>query len=114
MQKDPNIIDEVYQFMFKIMIPAVVGIAAKVAIQMKNEKISIGRVIISFIAGIACAYFSYPLIEHYTSTRYLPALVGLSAISGEKITEYAVYKFRIDIFIGVLIDAILEKLRGNK
>ena len=114
MQRDPKVVNELYEFLFKIMIPALVGIAAKVAIQMKNEKLSIGRVIISFVAGIACAYFAYPFIENYAYKQYMPALVGLSAISGEKITEWAVYKFRVDVFFGVIVDAILEKIRGKK
>jgi len=114
MQKDPNVIDQAYEFLFKIMIPAVVGIAAKVAIQMKNEKLSIGRVIISFIAGIACAYFTFPFIDHFSNKEYLPALVGLSAISGEKITEWVVYKFKIDVFLGVVLDSVIEKLKNRK
>lgn len=113
MQKDPSYFDEAYEFIVKIIIPASAGIAAKVAIQMKNEKLSISRVIISFIAGIVCAYFAYPFINNFADQDYMPALIGLSAISGEKITEYAVYKFKIDIFLGALVSTILEKIKGK-
>jgi len=114
MQKNPHLFEEAYEFLFKIMIPAFVGIAAKVAIQMKNEKLSIGRVVISFIAGVSCAYFAFPLIENISSKEYLPAFVGLTAISGEKITEWVVYKFKIDIFLGAFADFLLDKIRNKK
>ena len=114
MQRDPKVYDELYEFIFKIMIPALVGIAAKVAIQMKNEKLSIGRVIISFIAGTAFAYFAYPFVGHFSNEDYIPAVIGLSAISGEKITEWVVYKFKIDTFLGVLFDVLIERVKGKK
>lgn len=114
MQKDPRIIDEVYQFLFKILIPAFIAVSIKVAIQIKNEGVNYTRIIISFIAGIGCAYFSFPLIETYTSKEYLSIMIGIVAISGEKITEWFVYKFKVDVFLGALADFLLDKIRSKK
>ena len=38
MQRDPKLYDELYEFIFKIMIPALVGIAAKVAYTNEERK----------------------------------------------------------------------------
>lgn len=114
MQKDPRLIDEAYEFLFKILIPAFVAVSIKVAIQIKNEGVNYTRIIISFIAGIGCAYFSFPLIETYTSKEYLSIMIGIVAISGEKITEWFVYKFKVDVFLGALADFLLDKIRSKK
>ena len=114
MQKDPKIIDEAYQFLFKILIPAMVAISIKVAIQIKNEGVNYTRIIISFVAGIGCAYFAHPLIVSYTSEEYVAILIGVVAISGEKITEWIVYKFKVDILLGAFADFLLERFKSKK
>ena len=113
-EKDQGILNELSAFFFKIFIPAFVAIAIKTAIQVKKEKMNLTRVLISFVAGVGCAYFVYPFIENSVSNSYKPLLVGVVAISGEKIAEYFVYKFKIDKFLSAFIDSFFERIKGKK
>tara|TARA_R110002012_G_scaffold271870_1_gene457185 strand:+ start:133 stop:468 length:336 start_codon:yes stop_codon:yes gene_type:complete len=107
-------INEYYEFLVKILLPAFVGVSIKVAIQIKNEGFNYTRIIISFIAGVGCAYFFFPLIENYTQKNYVPLIIGLIAISGERISEWAVYKLKIDVFISVFLEFLIDKFNPKK
>lgn len=113
-EKDPTWIEEASKFFFKIFIPAFIAISIKIATQVKNETINLSRIIISFVVGIGCAYFVYPFIESTIEKSYIPLLVGLVAMSGEKISEYIIYKWDIDKFLGALADVLLERLKPKK
>lgn len=103
-----NIPEELINFFFKIFIPSVVAISIKVATQIRKEKMTVIRVILSFIIGIGCAYFVFPFVDTHVENRYLPLMVGVVSISGEKIAEYFIYKLNVDMFLTAIVDAIRE------
>lgn len=106
-EKEPNIWVELNTFLIKILIPAVVGISIKLATQIKKEKMTFFRVILSFITGIGCAYFVYPFLG---DTKYMPLIIGIVSISGEKIMEFVIYKWNIDFFLTSLFEAIRQTI----
>jgi hypothetical protein len=85
-----------------------VAISIKIATQVKKEKITFMRVILSFIIGIGCAYFVFPFCENQVKAEFMPLLIGLVSISGEKISEYVIYKWNVDYFLTSIIDAVRE------
>ena len=91
-EKDPTILEELSTFFFKIFIPAFIAISVKVATQIKQEKMNFSRILISFVAGIGCAYFVFPFVEG----KWTPLIVGVVAMSGEKIAEFIIYKWDVD------------------
>lgn len=93
------------EFFFKIFIPAFVAISIKIATQFKKEKMNFTRVLISFIVGIGCAYFIFPFVEG----RWTPLIVGVVAMSGERIAEFIIYKWDIDTFLKTLITNLFTK-----
>ena len=97
-------VDEIGEFFVKIFVPAFIAISIKVATQIKKERLSVGRVITSFIVGIGCAYFVYPFV----SGRWTPLIVGIVAMSGEKIAEYIIYKWDVDKAVGSIISAGID------
>ena len=105
-----DITEQVLNFFFKIFIPSFVAISIKIATQVKKEKITFMRVIMSFIIGIGCAYFVFPFADNTVKNEYVPLLVGMVSISGEKISEYVIYKWNIDFFLTSIIDAIREAI----
>ena len=111
---EPKIYEELTTFFFKIFIPAFIAISIKTATQIKREEMNFTRVIISFVVGIGCAYFVYPFVEGKIENNYIPLLVGVVAMSGEKIAEYIIYKWDVDKFLGALIDFLLERLKSKK
>jgi hypothetical protein len=107
-EKYNDITEQVLNFFFKIFIPSFVAISIKIATQVKKEKLTFMRVIMSFIIGIGCAYFIFPFADNHVKQEYIPLLVGMVSISGEKISEYIIYKWNIDFFLTSIIDAIRE------
>ena len=99
-----------YQFLTKILIPAIIGISLKVAVQMKRTKLSFLNVLLSFITGICTAWMFSGIIHSNVPTDYQPVSIAIIAISGEKIGDWLVYKLRIDDFLSAIIDAIKEGL----
>ena len=113
-EKEPGLFDEMYNFFLKIFIPAFIALSIKIATQVKREKMTFTRVVMSFVVGIGCAYFVYPFVDSNLSSEYVPLLVGVVSISGEKIAEYLIYKWDVDIFLGALIDTIIDRVRPNR
>tara|TARA_R110000803_G_scaffold23069_5_gene56879 strand:+ start:12514 stop:12837 length:324 start_codon:yes stop_codon:yes gene_type:complete len=104
-EKDVTIIEELSTFFFKIFIPAFIAISIKIATQIKKEKMNFSRVLISFIVGIGCAYFIFPFVEG----KWTPLIVGVVAMSGEKIAEFIIYKWDIDNVLRTLISNWITK-----
>lgn len=108
--KEPNILDGLSEFFFKVFIPAFIAISIKVATQIKKEKMKFTRVIISFVVGIGCAYFTYPFIQNgKIDESYVPLLVGVIAMSGEKIAEFIIYKWDIDGTLKTIVSNWINK-----
>lgn len=103
--KEPTILDELYKFLLKILVPSIIAITIKIATQVKREKMSFGRILISFIVGIGCAYFVFPFIDE---GRWTPLIVGVVAMSGEKISEYLIYKWDIDKALSMILKGLLN------
>jgi|TARA_R110000822_G_scaffold137847_1_gene275333 hypothetical protein len=104
-EKDPTILEELSTFFFKIFIPAFIAISIKIATQIKKEKMNFGRIVISFIVGIGCAYFVFPFVEG----KWTPLIVGVVAMSGEKISEFIIYKWDVDTVLKTLISNWITK-----
>ena len=93
------------EFFFKIFIPAFIAISIKIATQIKREKMNLTRVIMSFVVGIGCAYFVFPFVDG----RWTPLIVGIVAMSGEKIAEFIIYKWDVDVVLKTLISNWIGK-----
>ena len=105
LEKDPTIFEQLSTFFFKIFIPAFIAISVKVATQIKQEKMNFSRILISFVAGIGCAYFVFPFVEG----KWTPLIVGVVAMSGEKIAEFIIYKWDVDKVLKTLLSNWLSK-----
>jgi len=95
---------ELETFIVRIMIPAIVTIAIKLAIITKTEKLTAFHVISSFILGVGPAYLFSDLIMNHVSHDYVTLVTAAITISGEKMGIYFMYKFNID----KLMNKILE------
>ena len=106
-EKEPNVWYELNAVFVKIVVPSLIGISIKLATQIKKEKMTFLRVILSFTTGIGCAYFIYPFIEN---TKYTPLIIGIVSISGEKIMEFLIYKWDIDYFLTSLMEVFRQMI----
>ncbi len=75
---------------------------------MKRTRLSFLNVLLSFITGIATAIMFSDLVKLHVPQDYQSVCIAILAISGEKIGDWLVYKFRVDDFLTAVFDAIKE------
>jgi len=102
MQEETN---EFYNFLIKAFVPASIAVSIGLAIKSKTQKLTVKRVFISYITGVGMAWFIYPFIDSHSFGNYTGAIIGISAITAEKIMEFILYRFDVDIFLGALADS---------
>lgn len=108
--------DGLWNFISKILIPAIVGVGFKLGIEMKktNTKVSFFNLLLSFIIGLcAVMIFQYPVEALVTEKAQLP-VSGIIAMSSQRIGEFIVYKWHIDTFITGLLNYIIGAFTTNK
>jgi hypothetical protein len=99
-----SVSEEIKSWIVKPLIWAMLAISVKLAVQSKRERITLGIVITSFLAGIGSAWiFADYVILNY-SHQYQPMIIAVIAISGEKIVEYILYKVNFQ----ALLDALMK------
>lgn len=101
--------EELKAFVIKIIIPALVAVSMKIAIMNKKTKVTLFQVITSFVTGIGSAYLFSSLIMDSFSTKYIPLIVAVVTISGEKIGYWIVYKLNVEELIGNFISKYTNK-----
>lgn len=92
-------IDEWKEFkalLIKILLPALMVLSVKLAILSRKENITVKQIIISFVCGIGSAYIFAPLVMNDVSDHWLPLVIAVITMSGEKIGSYALYRLNIE------------------
>ena len=93
----------------KIIIPSLVAVSIKLAIQSRQEKLSIFNSIMSVVIGVGCAYLSsYWVLNHFENASIPIACITLI---GEKIGYWLIYKFNFDIIGDSLIQYFIDKYK---
>jgi hypothetical protein len=94
---------EVKAFVVKMLLPALMGLSIKLAILSRKENLTVKKVLISFVCGIGAAYLFYPFIADDVSEHWLPLVIAVITISGEKIGTYAMYRLNVERIFDFLI-----------
>lgn len=108
--ENQNFLDQLYEFFCKIFFPAFSGVSIKLATMMSKERITPLRAILSYVVGIGITYLSYPIVLEYSSENMTPMFIAIIAMSGEKISEFVIYKWNIDFFLTSILEAFREFL----
>lgn len=80
----------------KILIPALVAVGIKLAIQSKSTRMTWFSAITSVIAGVGFAYVFSDVVLTKVAHEYTTAVTALIAISGERIGYWFIYKFNVE------------------
>ena len=109
---EKTLFDEFYIFLTKIIFPAFLAIGFKLAIEMKRTKakISVVNFCLSMVIGVVGAYLSSPLITSNFSEDKVPMLIGLTAIISEKVGEFLIYQFNVELFLTAIADGLYSWL----
>lgn len=104
-----------FQFFVKFIIPAICGIGIKVAIEMKKDKtkVSFFNVCLSMFIGVAGAYIFSALVQKNFGGEYQPVVIAFIAIITDKIAEYIIYKWNVDIFLSALFDGLFDLISNT-
>jgi len=109
---------EIYNFIVKALTPALIAVSVGLAVKSKTQKLTVKRVFISYIAGIGASYFIYPFVSSENFGNYTGAIIGIVAITSEKIMEFLLFKFNVDLLLNSLADALrnflINLINGKK
>ncbi len=103
--------NEVINLFIKIIIPAIVAIGIKVAIEMKHTRITIFSALSSLMIGVGCAFLSAGIISANVGEEAQPIVIGIVAIVGDKIAFWLIYKFNFDKIGAALSDLIVNFIK---
>lgn len=104
--------DDFKTWAIKILIPSLVAISIKLAIQSKRKSLSLFNVVTSMIIGIGSAYLSSDAIIATVSFHYVPIAIAMVTISGEKIGLYLIYKINVESFIEMVLERMKKKTKN--
>lgn len=100
---------ELKNLLVKVFIPALIAVSIKIAIDSRKKTVSIFNIVASIVTGVGMAYlFSGPILSNF-SADWIPLMIALVAISGEKLGNWMIYKFSIDSLIETLIEKYYKK-----
>lgn len=109
--------EQFFEFLIKILFPALVGLTIKIGVTMYKEKMTICRVILSIITGVLFVYLLLNPIQNNIGTDYQPLAYAIVAMSGESLGKLLINKFDIDLMVSKVIDKVttfLSDVTGMK
>ena len=100
----------------EILFTAFLAVGVKIAIEMKRtkSKISILSIVLSMIIGVGTNYLTSGLVIKYFSNEWLTIVIAVVAILSEKIGEFLIYKFNVDVFLSAIVDVVLSTITKSK
>jgi len=106
---------EYTQFFVKIIIPAILGVGMKIAIEMKKDKtkISLANICLSMFVGVAGAYISSGLIQSEFEKDKQSMAIAFVAIISDKIAEYIIYRLNIDGFLTAFFNGFFDMISNT-
>lgn len=106
--------EDIKNWLVKIMLPALVAVSMKLAVEFKRGTVTWFNVIASFITGIGSAYLCSGLVISTVDQPFVPIAIAIITISGEKIGFWLVYKLNIETIFQGFFEYMLDKVKGSK
>lgn len=105
--------EEWTNFFVKVVLVAATSMSIKIAIQMKKEKVSLLNIILSFIIGVGFAVLTGNLIIHTFSSGWATVAIALVTLTGEKIGNWIIYKFNVDMLMQDFVNYLTKKINDR-
>lgn len=107
----PKISDETWNWICKVLLPALAAMTISVATQMKNKTANWLTTSTSVVIGLCTAYiFGYFIIDYF-SAHTSPIMIAAIAMCGEKISYWLLYNFNFDVIGEAIVSAIKSKIK---
>lgn len=108
-QRIQQIPEEIWNWLLKILLPALIGLSISIAIKMKNKRMKFIHIFLSLIIGIGTAYLTGGYIIHNFNPDSAPMIIAVVTILGEKIGYWLVFKFKVD----EICDGVVKSFRSK-
>lgn len=107
-----NISNELIAFFTKIIIPAIIGVGIKIAVEMQreNKKISYVNVILSIVTAVGVVYAFSAIVYEHIQDVYVPGVLSLIAMLSKDIAGFIIYKFNVDLFLTSLVNVAQDSI----
>ena len=103
--------EEVINLITKTLIPAFVAVSISIAVVVKKKgKVTVLSAFLSYVIGMGLAFIFGPYLIEHLESEVATIVIGLIAMSGEKIGNWLVFTFRIDEFLTILSNLIKAKI----
>jgi hypothetical protein len=109
-----NIPQEIKDFLIKIILPSVVAISIKLAMETRKGKMSVFNAITSVIIGVGSAYLSSSWVMNNFDDNKIPIVIACITIVGEKVAYWLIYKFNFDLIGDALINYLINKYKHKE
>lgn len=102
--------NEALIFFVKIILPAMLGVGVKLAVEMKKDKtkVSFFNVVLSMFIGVSGAWLSSGLISKMLGNEMQSIAIAFIAIISDKIAEFIIYKLQIDVFLTAFFNGLFD------
>ncbi len=107
----PDYKSELLTLFIKIILPAIIAVGIKIAVQMKNSKVTILSAITSLVIGVGFAVLSAGVIRQNIPDVWQPVVIAVIAIVGEKVGYWLIYKFNFDKIGEAITDTIIKSFK---
>ena len=97
--------------LYTALVASGIGIAAK---KLSGKKITFITAILSLFIGVGVAFLSHDLIYYYVTEKARTIVVSLTAILGEKIANYLIFKFNVNLFLDAIQETFLNYFKNKK
>ena len=90
------------------------AISVKLAIQSRKSRVSFFNGFASVVIGVGTAYITSSWVMESFEDKYTPIVIACVTLSGEKIAEWLIYKFKFDVIGDALISGIVDRIKNKK
>jgi hypothetical protein len=92
---------------------AVLAIFIKISVEVKKKTATWMGSILSLIIGVLVGSMFNQLIKAHTSENIYPIAIGAVAILGEKLAEYLMFRFKIEILFKAIKEEIILWIKSK-
>lgn len=105
-EKDVPVVTDILNFIIKVIVPALIGVGIKIAIEMEKKRMTIKRACISIAVGVGTAWLCSDIIHRHVEGYLQSLVIAVTAILSEKIAEYLLYKLDVDEWMGNIFSEV--------
>ncbi len=105
---------ELRDLIIKILIPSLVAVSIKLALESKKNKVSFFTAATSVITGVGSAYLTSGWVMESFKDTSIPLIIACITIVGEKVAYWLIYKFKFDIVGDAIIEYIVDRYKTKK